>query len=565
MGRNILLLWILIGSVCTAQNSVIQYTLIQETYENLTENDARALPSVRKNIALGKKNQNFKHLMYAYEDAVYYSPQNAAKLKYADSAIAAATRTKDPALISKAYLGRGIVYYFNYRMYDKALHEYLFAAEYAEEAGDSYLIHKVKYHIGVVRNYLGYYQQAIPFFKECSNFFAHQLKSAKHSAVRYNNTRGYLNSTHQMTISYRHLGKYNKVDSLLKSAEPYLTNPQFAQEKGYFLKEKGIASFRNHRYREAIDTLMAATQLMSEKKDEGMLAVAWYYIGNSFFKMNDSHTGTAYLQKVDSLFRKNKLAVPEVHSTYELLFKKTDPAEKPEEATYYIGQLLKSDSILQAELPYLSSRIFREYDVKALHAEKEKLLKAKAVGDGIVIFSLIVSAALLSFLIRAYIREKRNTAAYQKLQLRLQSVQQDVETASPISDLPRKMEYSMEIVGEVLQKLQSFEDRHGFLDPDVTMATLGPQLGITKNHLSYVINEYKKMNFRTYLAHLRIQYITTLMNSDTDTLYLRMDNEALAQACGLRSRQQLSRLFHEINGITPGDFIRQRNKELNLN
>lgn len=385
----------------------MQYTLTQETYEHFPENDARALPSVRKNIALGKKNQNFKHLMYAYEDAVYYSPQKAVKLKYADSAIAAATRTKDPALISKAYLGRGIVYYFNYRKYDRALHEYLQASEFAEEAGDSYLIHKVKYHIGVVRNYLGYYQQAIPFFKECSDFFAQQLKSAKHPAVRYNNTRGYLNSNHQITISYRHLGKYSKVDSLLKSAEPYLTNPQFAQEKGYFLKEKGIASFRNHRYREAIDTLLAATPLMSEKKDEGMLAVAWYYIGNSFFKMNDTHNGTAYLQKVDSLFRKNRLGVPEIHSTYELLFKKTDPAEKPEEATYYIGQLLKSDSILQAELPYLSSRIFREYDVKALHAEKEKLLKAKAVGDGIVIFSLIVSAALLAFLIRAYLREKR--------------------------------------------------------------------------------------------------------------------------------------------------------------
>ena len=96
------------------------------------------------------------------------------------------------------------------------------------------------------------------------------------------------------------------------------------------------------------------------------------------------------------------------------------------------------------------------------------------------------------------------------------------------------------------------------------MASLGTELSITKNHLSYVINEYKKMNFRTDLATLRIQYITKLMNSDTDTIYLRVGNEALAETCGLRSRQQFSRLFRDINGIAPADFIRKRRKELNI-
>lgn len=102
MCRNILFLWMLVGSLCTAQNRITQYTLIQETYENLPENDSSALPSVKRSIVLGKKNQNFRHLVYAYEDAIYYSPQKIAKLKYADSAIGAALKTQHPALISKA-------------------------------------------------------------------------------------------------------------------------------------------------------------------------------------------------------------------------------------------------------------------------------------------------------------------------------------------------------------------------------------------------------------------------------------------------------------------------------
>jgi len=564
MCRNILLLWILLGSVCTAQNTVMQYTLIQETYEHLPENDVQALPSVKKSIALGKKNRNLRHLVYAYEDALYYSPQKDDKLKYADSAVLTATRAEDRALISKAYLGRGIVYYFNYRKYDRALHEYLLAATYAEESGDPYLIHKVKYHIGVVRNYLGYYREALPFFKECSRFFADNLRAAKHPAVRFNNTRGYLNSTHQMAVSFRSSGAWIQVDSLIRCAEPYLKNPEFIQEKGYFLKEKGMVAFREQRYRQGIDSLLLATELISKKKDEGMLAACWYYIGNSFFKLKDRGRGTFYLKKVDSLFNQNKITVPEVRAAYELLLKNRDPSNNPKESAYYIGQLLKSDSILQAEVPYLSSRIFREYDAKALDHEKEKLLKAKNFGDGIIVFSFIVSAALAAFLIRAHLKEKKISAAYRKLQLKLQSAAQTPETLPALQDLSRKMEYPPEIVEEVLQKLQSFEEHHGFTNPDVTMASLGAELGITKNHLSYVINEYKKMNFRTYLAHLRIQYITTLMNSDTETLYLRVGNEALAEACGLRSRQQFSRLFREINGIAPADFIRQRRKELNI-
>ncbi len=564
MCRNILFLWILLGSLCTAQNRILQYTLIQETYEDLPENDSSALPAVKRNIALGKKHHNFRHLVYAYEDALYYSPQKTDKLKYADSAIVAAVKTEDPALISKAYLGRGIVYYFNYRKYDRALHEYLAASEYAERSADPYLLHKVKYHIGVVRNYLGYYREAVPFFKECTRFFSAHIKESVHPAVRYNNTRGYLNSIHQMAISYRNLGNYKQVDSLLNRAEFFVEDPQFTQEKGYFLKEKGIRAIRQHHYSKGIDDLLAATRLIREKKDEGMLAACWYYIGKAFLQMNERNTGTVYLKKVDSV-QVNGLVVPEVRAAYELLLKASDPDRNTKETAYYVGQLLKSDSILQAELPYLSSRIFREYDSKALHAEKEKLLKAKSIGDGVIILSFMVSAALVAFLIKAHLREKNISAAYRKLQERIQSEQQNAHMIAVIHDASRKMVYPAEIVEEVLQKLKSFEERHGFTNPDVTMTSLGTELGITKNHLSYVINEYKKMNFRTYLATLRIHYITKLMNSDTDTIYLRVGNEALAEACGLRSRQQFSRLFREINGIAPADFIRRRTKELNLN
>lgn len=159
MCRNILLLWlVLTGTVCTSQTSVLQYTAIRETYAHLGENDTHALPAVRKNIEVGKKLNNLKHLLYAYEDAVYFSPNRRDKLRFSDSAVQVALLTKDDALISKALLGRGIVWYFNFRQYTAALHNYLQADTHAERSGDLYLIYKVKYHIGAVKSFLGYHR-----------------------------------------------------------------------------------------------------------------------------------------------------------------------------------------------------------------------------------------------------------------------------------------------------------------------------------------------------------------------------------------------------------------------
>ena len=128
MCRNILLytsvfLWC---TVLTAQNTVDDYYTIRKEYAHFAENEVQALPTIALSIRLAKTRQNFKHLFYAYEDAALYSPEPADKLKYADSCISTAQKTNDPVLMSTSHLGKGIVYYFNFRKFDKALDQYLY-------------------------------------------------------------------------------------------------------------------------------------------------------------------------------------------------------------------------------------------------------------------------------------------------------------------------------------------------------------------------------------------------------------------------------------------------------
>lgn len=561
MCRNILLyasalFWC---AVITAQNPTDDYYTIRKEYADLIENDAKAIPTIALSIRLAKTRQNFKHLFYAYEDAVLYSPNREDKLKYADSCLKTAQKTNDPLLISTAYLGKGIVYYFNFRKFDKALDQYLLAAQSAQKTNNEYLKYKIKYNIGVVKSYLGYHPDALLYFQQCLQFFENNLKSETLPAVRFNNTRGYLNTIHQMSICERQLNHWENVNRLIHLTEPFRNIPAFAQEKAYFLKEKGIIAYRNGAYHQAMDSLLAASQMLQQKKEESHMAVTFFYLANAYLKTNDLSNATRYLRKVDSLFSRNNAVLPEIRNTYELLLKKEKFALSPLEAAHYTNQLLKADSILRTDLPHLSSRIHSEYDTKSLVVEKEKLIQAKNVRNTIIIIATLLMMGLIFFLYKIDQKRKKNLLNYHNLLQINESIASNTNTIAEASNPTKKPEYSRKVIEDLLQKLEEFEKTNGFISKDLTLGSLAVHLHTNKTHLSYVINEHKEMTWPTYLKTLRIHYITNLMLSEP--IYLNYNIGVLAEMCGFKSRQQFAKQFFEIHKLTPLEFINLRSKK----
>ena len=121
--------------------------------------------------------KNFAELKQGYEDYSYYSSNKSLKVKYADSAIFAAKKTNDNDLLSSAYLFKGSLYYFYQKNYQSALSEYLKAYQYSKNAKDDYFRYKVIYHMGLVKSYLGYYDEALVHFKECIAYFGEKYRN----------------------------------------------------------------------------------------------------------------------------------------------------------------------------------------------------------------------------------------------------------------------------------------------------------------------------------------------------------------------------------------------------
>ncbi len=532
---------------------------IRQQYQNLPKNDIRALPYVNDYIRNAKNAGYFKELTQGYRDAVFYTPDEHLKLVYSDSMIYAAEKSRDNALLTLSYLGKGIIYYFNYKKFEPALDQYLKAYEYSKKTKDLYLKYKVVYHMAVVKSYLGYYKDAVARFAECIDFFERESRIAKHENEIYNFKRGYYNSLHQMVVCYRNIGEQTIADSLLTMGIDKINREsEFSLERSYLLKCRAISYFKHRDYAKAIRDFQTALPEL-EKKDFSNASVVYFYLGQSLMKIGDKK-GIEQLKKVDSIFEKHAFILPELRQNYELLITHyRDKADIAKEL-YYTNRLLQVDKVLSQDFTYLSSRIHKEYDTKDLLEKKDFLEKKSTSRLYLLLIVSILAIISIVILTYHYYGERTMRLQYEKLQKRLRNPDKTIikidcnKEQDQISLLPE------ELIRELSDKIDKFERTKGFTKTGLTQHDLASQLGTNYRYLSIYINEVKGVNFKNYLNRLRINYITELLNSDRK--YLNYTTEALAEECGVATRQSFSDLFREINGMRPQDYIRQRKQEL---
>lgn len=529
------------------------------------ENDERAMVFVDLYLNKARDEDNLKRLIRGYEEAIYYSKMPERKLLYADSAIIFAMKSGDQDQIARSYLGKGIVYYYNRRQYKPALDEYLLAFKYSKNSKDLYLKNKITYHLGMVKSYLGYYNEAVEHFTDAGKYFQRRVKEDNNAAIKINNERGYFNSIYRLSTCYKHLQQYRKEDSLINIGLAGLQNrKEFLAELGLFRKGKGIQMLRQGRAVEAIEQLTAAKDILSRVEDHASLTNVFFHLGNSYMKLNDRTNAISYFKKVDSLVKEFRFITPEIRSNYEILINDAKDQKDKDGQLYYTEQLLKADSIINADFAMLSAKLHREYDTDTLREEKNKLEKKHGKDLALIYIALGTGMISMAYIIaRSRKRENKLNLQYRQLLMRLQ----ESETQQDTKDLPAKTDekslYSAEIIEGILSKLKEFENQKQFLEQNLTVPEVAKMMNSNRTHLSYVLNVQMGISFPNYLKHLRIDYITKLLLEDSKFLNYSID--ALAVECGMTNRQKFSSHFLEINGMRPTDFIRKRQQEIRNN
>ncbi|MDR6156622.1 MULTISPECIES: helix-turn-helix domain-containing protein [Chryseobacterium] len=536
---------------------------IRENYQKMTIDDIRAMPFVKVYIHKAKRENNLQKLIQGYRDGRQFDFAN--KMKYADSALAISIKYKNNDDISKDYLSKGIIYYFYKKKYKLALNEYLNAYEYSKDSKDEYHHYKVVYHLGIVKEHLGYYDEALEHFRNCAEFYSTKMNSKMHENILFNYKKAYYNSLHQMTVVNRYLKNFLKSDSLSELGYQLTKDDQdFLIENSYFLKCKGISKFHKGNYTEAQKDLEQALPILLQRNDFAWSSVIFYYLGKISEARNQVPNAIKYYSAIDSIFEKQQFILPEIYRSYNYLithYKHKDLNRQ----LYYTNQLLKADSLITKDYPYLSSKLHKNYDRSTLMKEKENIEKTARNNMWFANILILTGSVAFTVLTFKYVKDQKIKKQYDLLQKRIaegNNIVVDKKVDEPTGNSMRKTFLTPELSDEIGTKLEKFEKDLQFTKKRLTQNTLATKFNTNSRYLSAYINENKGVNFNKYIAELRINYITNLLN--TNNKYLNFTLEALADECGIVARQNFSKVFFEINGIRPTDYIKKRKQELGL-
>lgn len=490
-----------------------------------------------------KKNADWEELSNAYHFALYES-QGDEKLVYADSMIYASQKSGCTEAIGGAYLTKGIVCY-NKKEHHPALDNLILANTYISRGSNPYLIHKLKYHLALIKLYLGYYNEAIALLRPCVTFFAHGYPEP------------YVNCLHSLTLCYSRLGNIREAQRENRFALGECRRLGVTRLLPFIEMQHGVNLYYLARYREAVTSITANTGPIAQAHDFANLAIAHFYIGKSYWQTGEKARAITSFKQVDSIFMNEHYIRPDLREGYELLINYYSDTGHPTQALAYINRLIQIDKAIDKEFVYLSQKVHKEYDTRGLIEARDKMQEQLRENTFRYTASRIAVALLLSaclVLLSGYcISRRRNKLKFDSLMAKLEH-----PIILPLVNKEPRQEVNPEISQRVLSLLGAFEDDKGFLRRDITATALAEEFRTNYKYLSQVIHEHRDASFTDYINGLRIRYILERLKREPKLR--RYKTAGLAEECGFITAQHFTGTFKKVAGMTPVSFIRELEK-----
>ena len=519
--------------------------LDEKAYE--IKDSAKAAVYLYAFLQKAKDEKNYKEIINGYQSLLHRSPDKI-RLVYADSMVFVAKKTNDEALIGSAYLSRGIAYY-TLKKQDMALDNYLMANTYLSKTSDDYLKHKLKYHIALVKYYLGYYDEAISLLRDCASYF------------RDDNPRPYLNSLHSLGLCYNRKGNYGLCSETNILGLAQCKKLGIAEMEVYFTHSQGINEYFKENYALAIQNIESTIEDLQEKKDFGNESVGYFYIGRSYWQVRKYEKALPYFEKVDALFNSKGYLRPDLREVYELLINYYKTKDNPKLQLYYVDQLLRADRMLNETFNYLVGKINKEYNTQELLTEKENLKKELFIKNHRYSVLIGLSSLLFSGFVAMTYRNFRNKKIYQKrfenLMLEFNDVKVENKTRQK-NHKPVMPDINPQTVNNILRQLEKFEKERKYLERDWQLSNLASFFNHNPTYISSIIRHYKEKSFNEYINDLKVDHIISLLYSNK--LARNYTNKALADEAGFSSTERFAKAFKAKTGISTAYFIEQVRK-----
>ena len=225
----------------------------------------------------------------------------------------------------------------------------------------------------------------------------------------------------------------------------------------------------------------------------------------------------------------------------------------------YINRLLAADRVLEKNYKYLSTKIHKEYNTQQLQESKEQVENALQkqrymnIIASIVIVLLLVIVAFLTIKFLENRSYRKKYKEYQSKKAKPKAVySRNVANPVPLDIRP-------EVVNGILDKMEKFEQEHGYLEKGLKQEKLAIIFESNPKYISKVINHHRNKRSNEYINDLRIDYI--LERLENERMYKLYDIQSLGEEAGFSTTQHFTRAFLARTGMTVSFFLKKLKTE----
>lgn len=128
-----------------------------------------------------------------------------------------------------------------------------------------------------------------------------------------------------------------------------------------------------------------------------------------------------------------------------------------------------------------------------------------------------------------------------------------VDDSKPTQERYAKSGLKTESADKMIQRITQFmETEKPYLQSKLTLGELAASLDLSTHHLSQILNEHLNQNFFDFVNGYRVEAFKATVQSPASQ---HLTLIAIAYDCGFNSKSSFNRIFKEISGQTPSQYL----------